>query len=140
VDAIDVSAAALAMARANGERLGLGVSWLQGHLAGAQAGGYTVVVANLPYIGERERASCDPELAYEPQEALFSGPDGLDLIRELIADARRLLAPGGLMWLEHGWQQGSAIEGVCRDHRLSCLIRSDLAGKPRFARIAVPQS
>jgi release factor glutamine methyltransferase len=95
------------------------------------------VVANLPYIAETERGQCDPELAFEPQEALYSGPDGLNLIRELIADARRLLLPQGILWLEHGWQQGPAITEACRVRGLSCAIRADLAGKPRFARITV---
>jgi release factor glutamine methyltransferase len=137
VDASDASEQALAIAAANGQRLGLSVRWIRCHLASTLPGGYAAVVANLPYIAETERGQCDPELAFEPQEALYSGPDGLNLIRELIADARRLLLPQGILWLEHGWQQGPAITEACRVRGLSCAIRADLAGKPRFARITV---
>jgi release factor glutamine methyltransferase len=136
VEATDISEAALGIARANASRLELAVTWHQGHLAREREGGYAAVVANLPYIGEDERAQCDPELAFEPQEALFCGADGLGLIRELIADSRRLLAPGGLLWLEHGWQQGAAITALCREQGLACSIHRDLAGRDRFARIA----
>ncbi len=138
VEASDLSAAALAIASANASRLELAVTWHQGHLARERQGGYAAVVANLPYIGEDERAQCDPELAFEPQEALFCGPDGLGLIRELIADSRRLLAPGGLLWLEHGWTQGEAISAFSREQGLACTILRDLSGRDRFARIALP--
>lgn len=138
VEASDQSAAALAIASANATRLELAVTWHRGHLARERPGGYALVVANLPYVGEDERAQCDPELAFEPQEALFCGRDGLGLIRELIADSRRLLAPGGLLWLEHGWKQGGAIIAFCAEQGLACVIHRDLAGRERFARIAVP--
>jgi release factor glutamine methyltransferase len=138
VEASDQSDAALAIASANASRLELVVTWHRGHLARDRQGGYAVVVANLPYVGEDERASCDPELAFEPQEALFCGRDGLGLIRELILDSRRLLAPGGLLWLEHGWKQGEAISAFCRQQGLTCTIHRDLAGRDRFARIGIP--
>jgi release factor glutamine methyltransferase len=138
VEASDQSQAALAIASANASRLELAVTWHQGHLARDRPGGYAAVVANLPYVGEDERAQCDPELAFEPQEALFCGRDGLGLIRELIADSRRLLAPGGLLWLEHGWTQGGAITAFCGEQGLSCTVLRDLSGRERFARIAIP--
>ncbi len=136
VEGVDRSEAALAFARRNAEALGLSVAFVHGHL-GQGRSGYQVVVANLPYIAEAERAECDPELAFEPAEALFAGADGLALIRELVADARRLLVPGGTLWLEHGWRQGPAIAALCRGHGLPCAIRQDLqrAGI-RIARVA----
>ena len=137
VDASERSEAALAIARANAAHLGLEVAWHHGYLGSERAGGYAAVIANLPYVGEDERAQCDPELAFEPQEALFCGRDGLGLIGELIADARRLLAPGALLWLEHGWRQGEAIAALCRAQGLTCTIMRDLAGHERFARIAL---
>jgi release factor glutamine methyltransferase len=136
VEASDHSEAALLIASANASRLELAVTWHRGHLARDRQGGYAVVVANLPYVGEDERAQCDPELAFEPQDALFCGRDGLGLIRELIADSRRLLAPGGLLWLEHGWKQGEAITAFSREQGLACTIHRDGAGRERFARIA----
>ncbi len=137
VEATDLSPVALRIAEDNGQRLGLDIAWRRGHLATDLAGGYAAVVANLPYIGESERPECDPELAFEPAEALFAAADGMALIDELIADAPRLLAPGGLLWLEHGWKQGPAIAARCAALGLACAIRQDLAGKDRFARISV---
>jgi release factor glutamine methyltransferase len=136
VEATEVSGDAFVIARANAQRLGLEIVFHQGHLARECAGPYDAVVANLPYIGTDERADCDPELAFEPQGALFSGSDGLDLIRELMADLPRLLAPGGSAWLEHGWKQGPAIIALAAQHGLTCAIIQDGAGRDRFARIA----
>ncbi len=137
VEAVDVSAEALTIARANAATLELEVAFRQAHLSTGAVGPYAAVVANLPYIGSDERGDCDPELAFEPAQALFSGQDGLPLIAELIAAAPPLLGPGGLLWLEHGWKQGAAIMALCAPLRLDCAIIPDLAGRERFARISV---
>jgi release factor glutamine methyltransferase len=130
--ATDVSAEALACARRNGERLGLAVQWHHGHLAEMVPGVFDLVVANLPYIAEHERAQCDPELSFEPATALFAGADGLDLIRLLIVDLPRLLAPGGQAWLEHGWAQGPAIRELAAATGLAARTVLDGAGRERF--------
>jgi release factor glutamine methyltransferase len=135
VTATDASEEALAFARANGERLELAVHWAHGHLARQQKGPFDLLVANLPYIGESERAECDPELAFEPQRALFSGADGLDLIRELIADLSRLLTTTGEAVLEHGWTQSAAIKVIAQANGFSAITIQDLAGKDRFAHL-----
>lgn len=135
VTATDASEEALVFARANGERLALAVHWAHGHLAQQQHGPFDLVVANLPYIGEGERAECDPELAFEPQHALFSGADGLDLIGELIADISRLLTPMGEAVLEHGWTQSAAIKVIAQANGFSATTIRDLAGKDRFAHL-----
>ena len=135
VEAVDVSAEALAIAGVNAATLGLEVAFRQAHLATGAVGPYAAVVANLPYIGSDERGDCDPELAFEPAQALYCGQDGLPLIAELIAAAPPLLGPGGLLWLEHGWKQGAAIAALCARAGLACAIIPDLAGRDRFARI-----
>lgn len=135
VEATDVSAEALAVARANAATHTLEVTFHQGHLAAHLPGPYAVVVANLPYIADHERPECDPELGFEPAIALFAGSDGMDLIRPLLADAKRL-CPGGTLWLEHGWKQGDAITAEAMRLGLTCTICPDGAGKPRFARIS----
>ena len=135
VTATDASDEALAFARANGDRLQLAVHWAHGHLAREQKGPFDLVVANLPYIGESERAQCDPELAFEPQRALFSGADGLDLIGELIADVSRLLTPTGEAVLEHGWTQSAAISAIAQANGFTATTIRDLAGKDRFAHL-----
>ena len=137
VEATDASPAALAQARANAERLNLTVTFHHGHLASHLAGPYAIIVANLPYIGEHELADCDPELVHEPREALFSGPDGLTLIRELLSDLRRI-APGGICWLEHGWRQGPAIRDLATAAGLSSTLIKDGADQDRFTRVTIP--
>jgi release factor glutamine methyltransferase len=133
--ATEVSPEALSIAQANGERLGLSVSWSLGHLATHISEPCDLIVANLPYIGENERAFCDPELAYEPSQALFSGSDGLDLMRELLPDLTRILAPDGHAILEHGWQQGPTIQALADTTGWRCDIMKDSAGKDRFAHL-----
>ncbi len=134
VEATDVSAAALDIARTNAATHQLEVRFHQGHLAEHLAGPFAVVVANLPYIADNERHLCDPEIAFEPAQALFAGSDGLDLIRPLLADIKRI-CPAGTLWLEHGWQQGDAITAEALRLGLTCTIIHDGAGKGRFARI-----
>jgi release factor glutamine methyltransferase len=135
VTGTDLSAEALAFARVNGGRAGLAVTWQQGHLMHGQPGPFDLVLANLPYIGERERDQCDPELAFEPPTALFAGMDGLDLIRELITDLPRVLAPGGQAILEHGWTQGAAVRALGGQAGLHAETIRDGAGKDRFCRL-----
>ncbi len=135
VMATDASAEALAYARANGERAVVAVDWRLGHLGHELSGPFDLVLANLPYIGEQERAQCDPELAFEPQAALFSGADGLDLITELIRDLPRLLAPQGQAILEHGWQQGAGIRALGAAAGFQVDIIQDLGHKDRFAHL-----
>lgn len=135
VQARDVSPEALAVAQGNAQRLGLEVVFSQGHLAQGLSGPFAAVVANLPYIAEDERALCDPELACEPALALFPGGDGLGLIRELIADAPRLLAPGGALWLEHGFRQAAAIAACAAQHGFAARRHRDAAGLERCSEL-----
>jgi release factor glutamine methyltransferase len=80
------SGAALALARANGRRLGLAVSWLRADLLLGVPDRFDAVLANLPYVADGERGALAPEIArHEPARALFAGPDGLGAIRALLA-------------------------------------------------------
>jgi release factor glutamine methyltransferase len=107
VHAIDASSGALAVARANAQRLGLQVRFSQGSwLEGVQCE-YDAIVANPPYI-----AAQDPHLAalaYEPQAALVAGADGLQDLRLIIGAAQRHLHPGAWLLVEHGYDQGTAV-------------------------------
>ncbi len=129
--ATDFSADALAVARANGQRLGLAVEWLQGDWW--QAVGerrFDLVVSNPPYIAED-----DPHLLalrHEPQAALTPGGDGLGAIRTLIADAADHLRPCGWLLLEHGHEQAQDVRSLMQRHGFaSPTTRRDLAGLPR---------
>jgi len=133
VEAVDISEQALTYARANADTAGLAIAFRHADLGAGATPPYAAVVANLPYIGECERSDCDPELAHEPSCALFAGDDGLREITRLLADAARLLALDGHLWLEHGWKQGPAIVALAASHGLRCAIHPDLAGRDRFA-------
>ncbi|MDR7331107.1 peptide chain release factor N(5)-glutamine methyltransferase [Roseateles asaccharophilus] len=129
--AVDFSADALAVARANGERLALDVDWRFGSwfepLAGQR---FDLIVSNPPYI-----ASDDPHLPalrHEPITALTPGADGMADLHTLIDAAPQHLAPGGWLLLEHGWDQADALalrlgaRGYARQ-----ALRRDLAGRAR---------
>jgi release factor glutamine methyltransferase len=133
VTAVDVSAGALAVARANGEALSLQVEWLQGSWWQAVAGRqFDLVVSNPPYI-----AGDDHHLAalrHEPLSALTPGGDGLDSLRAIIGEAQAHLRPGGSLLLEHGWDQAPAVADLLRAAgfvELAC--RNDLGGQPRVS-------
>lgn len=131
VCAVDCSAAALAVARANGTRLGLGVHWLQGDwftpLAGQR---FDLVLSNPPYID-----ADDPHLAAlqaEPRLALTPGLDGLAALRHLAGTATAHLASDGVLMLEHGHLQGPAVRDLLVRAGLEVLgTRRDLAGHDR---------
>jgi release factor glutamine methyltransferase len=81
----DVSEDALALARANGERLALDVRWVCADLLTGLGEDFDALLANLPYVAESERAALAPEiLRHEPPGALFAGADGLSQIRALL--------------------------------------------------------
>ncbi|MFC5049573.1 peptide chain release factor N(5)-glutamine methyltransferase [Rubritalea spongiae] len=71
---------------------------------------YDLIVANLPYVPERDRASLAAELEYDPDLALFSGEDGLDIIREFIQKCPSHLEDGGCVALEIGIHQHQEVE------------------------------
>jgi release factor glutamine methyltransferase len=110
----DLSVDALALARANGERLGLGVEWLHADLLVGVPDAYEAILSNPPYVADTERALLAPEITrHEPPEALFAGADGLDCIRALIVQAAarervRTIA------LEHGAGQAGAVAELTR--------------------------
>jgi release factor glutamine methyltransferase len=102
--AVDVSPDALAVARANAERHGAAVTFLEGDL-GAPLAAHAplqLVAANLPYIATADLEGLSPEVRAEPRLALDGGADGLALVRRLVAEAPALLAPGGALALEVG--------------------------------------
>ncbi|MDZ7855237.1 peptide chain release factor N(5)-glutamine methyltransferase [Sphaerotilus sp.] len=111
VSAVDLSPAALAVAQGNGERLGLRVRWRLGAWFAPLAGEhFDLVVSNPPYIVEGDAHL--PALRHEPTLALTSGADGLDAIRQIVADAPAHLQPGGWLLLEHGHDQGPAVAAL----------------------------
>lgn len=129
---IDRSESALAMARTNADRLGLAgrANFTLGDWAKGIEQRFDLVLANPPYIGTDESLPRDVA-AYEPHEALFAGPDGLDDYRIIAPQLPKLLAPGGIAVLEIGHTQAEAVSGLVAQAGLEASARRDLAGRPR---------
>ncbi|MGE4452717.1 50S ribosomal protein L3 N(5)-glutamine methyltransferase [Castellaniella sp.] len=109
VDAVDVSADALAVAQSNIELHGLGdrVQALRSDLLAQVPADrrYDLIVCNPPYVNEQSMKALPPEYRHEPRLALAGGADGMDLVRRILADAPRFMAPEGLLVLEIGHER-----------------------------------
>ncbi|MBW2233797.1 MAG: peptide chain release factor N(5)-glutamine methyltransferase [Deltaproteobacteria bacterium] len=135
VVATDLSAAALAVAGRNAERLGLAdrVAFAEGDLFEPLAGErFDLVISNPPYIGRGEADSLAPELRHEPESALYAGADGLEVLRRLVAEASDHLEAGGVLALEIDPRQAPALLQLCTDAGLRDVrVHRDLAGRER---------
>lgn len=129
--AVDLSEAALAVARANGQRLGLPVDWRLGPWWQPVAGlRFDLVASNPPYIAEGDPHL--PALRHEPLLALTPGGDGLAAYRQILADAPLHLAPGAWLLFEHGHDQAEAVQALMAEAGLQAISsRQDLAGHRR---------
>ena len=146
--ATDTSPGALEVARANAERLSLGerVHFEVGTVPEGEA--FDLVIANLPYVAERDWAGLEPEVTqWEPREALLAGEDGLDAYRELLApmsdgpaeclrptfsDAPEVLAGTAAVAVEIGEGQAVEVAELMRDAGFAEVsVREDLAGIER---------
>ena len=138
VTAVDASADALAVASANAERLNLPVKCVLSHWMDNVAGPFELIVSNPPYVAEG-----DPHLTaltHEPLQALTSGPDGLDDIRQIIAQAPSRLAPDGWLLLEHGWDQATPVQALLREAGfVQVQSRHDLSGIERCTGAVMPK-
>jgi release factor glutamine methyltransferase len=130
VEAVDRSASALEVARANAQRLALPVQFREADWLDGAVGSYDLIASNPPYV-----AAGDPHLPglrHEPESALVAGADGLDDIRRIAAAAPARLAPGGWLLLEHGWDQAEAVRHLLIAAGLADVTsRKDLAGIAR---------
>lgn len=131
----DISAAALAVARKNAERLGVAarISFYEGDFGEGPDGRFDVVVSNPPYIRTQEIAALAPEVRdHDPRAALDGGSDGLDAYRTILARAPLILKQGGVLAFEVGFDQAQAVAALCRSAGLrDPAIRRDLAGRDR---------
>lgn len=135
----DRSAGALAVARENAAAHGLEgrIDFRLGDLLAplsCRVGSLDALVSNPPYIPTAELAALQPEVRdFEPREALDGGPDGLALIRALVAGAPPLLRPGGWLLLEIGAGQGAAVRALLEGTGAfeGCACCRDLAGIER---------
>ncbi len=137
VTAVDASSDALAVASANALRLNLPVKCVLSHWMDKVPGPFELIVSNPPYV-----ADGDPHLAalsHEPLSALTSGADGLDDIRQIIAQAPSRLAAGGWLLLEHGWDQAAPVQALLREAGfVQVQSRRDLGGHERCTGAVMP--
>jgi release factor glutamine methyltransferase len=136
VTATDSSEAALDVARGNAATHACDIEFLPGSwyrpLAGRR---FDLIVANPPYVAAGDAHLRDGDLRFEPAQALTDASrDGLDSIRAIIAGASDHLAAGGWLLVEHGYDQGLAVESLlgAAGFRETASI-ADLAGIPRVA-------
>jgi len=144
VTAVDISAAALAVARQNAATTGAEVKFVEGRwFEPLVQNRFDVIVSNPPYVAAGDAHMQQGDLRFEPPMALTSGDDGLNDIRVIVAGATAHLRAGGWLLFEHGHDQAD----VCRDLLLDAgfeeiLNRADIAGLPRVAggRLLTPKS
>ncbi|QBD79081.1 peptide chain release factor N(5)-glutamine methyltransferase [Ktedonosporobacter rubrisoli] len=142
--ACDISTEALAVAQENclRQHVEQRVRLLQGDLLAPLPEPVDVLTANLPYVGTEEITQLTPDVhAYEPHQALFSGPQGLDLLQRFCYEARQSgkIKPGALLLLEIGYQQKESIIHLLRDIWPQARVSSqkDYSGWDRLLQVSV---
>ena len=130
----DVSPDALALAQENAAAQEIqNATFLQSDLFSSVDDPFDGIVANLPYVPESERATISREVMHDPALALFSGPDGLDLIRRFIPEVFHRLNPGGWLVLEIGHDQASQVREILQACAFTAIeVKADLSGVARF--------
>lgn len=134
---IDLSAAALAVARDNAERLGLAAraAFRLGDWADGVEERFDLLLCNPPYVPDDTPLM--PDVArFEPAGALFGGPDGLDPYRRLLPQVAHLLAAGGVALFEFGEGQADPLVAMAGGLGHAARTVADLAGRPRVLVIA----
>lgn len=134
---VDISPAALAVARNNAERLGLAdrADFRSGDWAEGIEGPFDLILINPPYIARDVALLGD--VLHEPDGALFAGAQGLDDYRRIAPMLPRLLGQGGMAAIEIGYDQRVSVSTLLMDQGLSVSVRTDLAGHDRCL-IATP--
>lgn len=139
---VDASHAAIAVAKGNADRLGMGDrasfhtrdwhegGWTQG------LGTFDLILCNPPYI-ENEVVLSAMVTQFEPHGALFAGPEGLDDYRVLIPVLASMLSPKGVIFFEIGYNQAESVAILGRKAGFSTSLRRDLGGNPRVLRFSL---
>jgi release factor glutamine methyltransferase len=128
---VDASTAALAVARANAERLGFArrAVFQSGDWGKGLRERFDVIFCNPPYV--ESDAPLSPEVMREPASALFAGADGLDDYRRIVPQLPGLLRSGGVALLEIGLTQAAAVLALAAAAGMEGIVRHDLAGRDR---------
>lgn len=138
ITASDISPEAIAIAQENSAHHQTDITFHVSHLLSQINGPFDLIAANLPYIAETERDVMDRSvLEYEPDLALFSSGEGLDLIEQLLHQAVTKINRPGLILLEMGWTQKERLIKIAQEifpnAAVSC--RQDYAGRDRLIKI-----
>lgn len=134
--AVDRSAAALAVAADNAERLGLPLdlrlgSWFE-PIGPAER--FELIVANPPYLAATDPHLAEGDLRFEPQGALVAEADGMADLQSIIQSAPGHLQPGGVLWLEHGATQAEAVRAALQSRGFQAVTtRRDLEQRERIS-------
>jgi release factor glutamine methyltransferase len=130
--ATDISPAAAAVAAGNARRLGAPVNVVVCDLMEAMAAGaMDLIVCNPPYVPNAQREGLQREVRdWEPYVALFAGETGFEIYGRIVADAPRVLGPGGWLVMELGFGSRDHVAGLLSGWR-DVRIEPDLAGIPR---------
>ena len=131
--ATDISHEALKLAQDNAEALDMQarIEFVRSDWEAALEGPFDCVVANPPYVPDGDREALEPELAHEPEGALFAGPDGLRDLERLCQRVPRLLGAGGGLALELAPGQEGPVMRWLSEAGLEAGMVRDLAGRPR---------
>ena len=121
------------MAAENARRLGSSIRVALCDLLGALAGGsFDLVVSNPPYVPLADAAGLQREVRdWEPHVALFAGATGIEIYERLVADAARVLRPGGWLVMELGFGTYERVLALCAAGWRDTRLVPDLAGIPR---------
>lgn len=140
VTAVDVSPAALAVARRNAARQAAQVEFAASDwFAALPPQRFDFIVANPPYVAAGDQHLDEGDLRFEPRDALTDQADGLSAIRRIVAAAPHWLNPGGWLFLEHGYDQAAAVRGLLEAAGFAGIEQHrDLAGIVRASGGHVP--
>lgn len=134
VDATDISLKALQIAQSNAEMHDAVIRFYEADLFPPIDIRYDCLVSNPPYISSLEMNDLDPRVRdYEPRLALWGGDDGLDVYRTILAKASDFLRNGGIVAIEHGYQQKDAlVELALENYWSKAETFKDMSGRDRF--------
>ena len=132
--AVDLSPAALEVARGNAAALGARVRFVESDwFAALGAGRFEIIVSNPPYIVDDDPHLAEGDVRFEPRSALAAGPAGLDDLARIAAAAPGFLAPDGWLLMEHGYDQAAAVRGLLAAAGFVAVASTrDLAGIERI--------
>ena len=133
--ALDLSPAAISLARENAERCGVAdrMEFITGDALNGIEGEFFAVLSNPPYVSEAAYASLEPEIYEEPRMAFLGGADGGDFYRKMIPLYKNNLAADGFLAFEIGYDQGELISMLGKENGMSVTLIKDYSDNDRIA-------